>query len=207
MEDYLRFGVMHDMRKKRSLSFLDMKVLRGNVIEQIDEAGKFVMNHIRLGAEIKGFKREEKWEYPLSAVREAITNAIYHRNYFSTANTHVSIFDDRIEIWNHGGLPPELSIEDLKKSHKSIPRNPLIANALFLIKYIERWGTGTQRIVEDAIAQGLPEPEFNETSGGFEVVFRKAEALLEEFNKRQKEVWGYLREKETITRAEYAKIF
>ena len=191
---------------KESLSFLDMKVLRGNVIEQIDEAGKFVMNHIRLGAEIKGFKREEKWEYPLSAVREAITNAICHRNYFSTANTHVSIFDDRIEIWNPGGLPPELSIEDLKKPHKSIPRNPLIANALFLIKYIERWGTGTQRIVEDVIAQGLPEPEFNETRGGFEVVFRKAEALLEEFNKRQKEVWVYLREKETITRAEYAKI-
>lgn len=191
---------------KETLSFIDMKVLRGNVIEQIDDAEKFVMNHIRLEAEIKGFKRKERWEYPLSAVREAITNAVCHRDYFSTANVHVSVFDDRLEVWNPGGLPPELTIEDLKKPHKSIPRNPLIANALFLIKYIERWGTGTQRIIWDTVAHGLPEPEFNEISGGFEVVFRKAEAVFEELNERQKKAWEYLREKGTVTRSEYAEI-
>ncbi|MBI5956013.1 MAG: putative DNA binding domain-containing protein, partial [Chloroflexi bacterium] len=112
---------------KEPLSFLDMKVLRGNVIEQIDSAEKFVMNHIRLEAEVRGFVREERWEYPLSAMREAITNAICHRDYFSTANVHVSIFDDRIEVRNPGGLPPELTIDDLKRPHNSIPQNPLIA--------------------------------------------------------------------------------
>ncbi|MDZ7292754.1 MAG: helix-turn-helix domain-containing protein [candidate division KSB1 bacterium] len=189
-----------------SLRFIDMKVLRGNVIDLIDNAEKFVMNHIRLEAEVVDFLREEKWEYPLSAVREAITNAICHRDYFSTANVHISIFDDRLEVWNPGTLPPELTIDDLKKPHKSIPRNPLIANALFLIKYIERWGTGTERIVRDTIAHGLPEPEFKQSSGGFEIVFRKAEAFLESLNERQKKAWEYLRDKETITSSIYAEL-
>jgi ATP-dependent DNA helicase RecG len=183
-----------------------MKVLRGTVIEQIDNTEKFVMNHISLAAKIEGFIREERWEYPLSAIREAITNAICHRDYFSTANVHVSIYDDRVEVWNPGGLPPELTIEALKGPHKSIPRNPLIADALYFIKYIERWGTGTQRIVSDTLAHGLPEPEFKEATGGFEVVFRKAEAFLEDLNERQKKAWDYLRERETITRSEYAEL-
>jgi ATP-dependent DNA helicase RecG len=191
---------------KDTLRFLDMKVLRGNVIEQIDNAEKFVMNHIRLEAEVRNFLREEKWEYPLSAVREAITNAICHRDYFSTANVHVSIFDDRLEVWNPGSLPPELTIDDLKRPHKSIPRNPLIANVLFFIKYIERWGTGTERIIKDTLAHNLPEPEFNSTSGGFEVVFRKAEAFLEGLNERQKKAWEYLRGAHTITRTVYSKL-
>jgi len=206
-----RFAIQSEVRCARfkgteSLTFIDMKVLRGNVIQQIDNAEKFVMNHIKLSAEIKDFLREERWEYPLSAVREAITNAICHRDYFSTANVHVSIYDDRVEIWNPGGLPPPLTIESLKGPHKSIPRNPLIANALYFIKYIERWGTGTQRIIADTVKHGLPEPEFSETSGGFQVVFRKAEAIVEGLNERQKKAWEYLREKETISRSEYMKL-
>lgn len=206
-----RFALQSEVRcawfkGKESLSFRDMKVLRGNVIGQIDEAEKFVMNHISLAAQIKGFLREEKWEYPLTAIREAITNAICHRDYFSTANVHVSIYDDRVEVWNPGGLPPELTIDALKRPHKSIPRNPLIANALYLIKYIERWGSGTQRIIQDTLTHGLPEPEFSESAGGFWVVFRKAEAFLESLNERQKKAWDYLRERDAITRSDYEKI-
>ena len=164
------------------------------------------MNHIKLSAEIRDFLREERWEYPLSAVREAITNAICHRDYFSTANVHVSIYDDRVEVWNPGGLPPELTVDSLKGPHKSIPRNPLIANALYFIKYIERWGTGTQRIISDTVEYGLPEPEFSETGGGFEVVFRKAEAIVEGLNERQKKAWEYLRENRIINRQIYAEL-
>ncbi len=189
-----------------SLTFIDMKVLRGNVFEQIDNAEKFVMNHIRLAAEVVDFLREEKWEYPLDAIREALTNAICHRDYFSTANVHVSIYDDRLVIWNPGALPPELTLEALKGPHNSIPRNPLIANALFLIKYIERWGTGTERIIKETLAHGLPEPEFLLHNGGLQVVFKKAEAFLENLNERQKKAWGYFREKNTITSALYSEV-
>lgn len=206
-----RFALQSEVRCARfrgtePLTFVDMKVLGGNVIEQIDNAEKFVMFHIRLAAEIKQFLREERWEYPLSAIREAIMNAICHRDYFSTANVRVSIFDDRIEIMNPGGLPPELTIDDLKKPHNSIPRNPLIAKALYFIKYIEHWGAGTQRMIEETLAHGLPEPEFLQSGGGFAVIFKKAEAFLESLNERQKKAWAYLREKETITRAQYAEL-
>jgi len=206
-----RFVLQSEIRCARfkgtePLTFVDMKVLGGSVIEQIDMGEKFVMNHIRLEAEIKGFLREERWEYPLSALREAITNAICHRDYFSTANVHISIFDDRIEAWNPGGLPPELTIDDLKRPHKSILRNPLIANALFFIEYIERWGTGTQRIIQDTLAHGLPEPEFRQVHGGFEVVFRKAEAFLESLNDRQRKAWDYVRANDTIAQAIYIEL-
>jgi ATP-dependent DNA helicase RecG len=157
-----------------------MKVLDGSVIEQIEDAGKFVLNNIRTEALVAPdrFTRTERPEYPFLAIKEAITNAVCHRDYFSTANVHVSIFDDRIEIWNSGGLPPELTIEDLKGTHSSIPRNQLIADALFLSKHIERWRTGTQRMIQDMLAYALPEPDFAQVRGGFEVVFRNAEAFL-----------------------------
>jgi len=77
---------------------------------------------------------------------------------------------------------------------------------LEIIKSGERWGTGTQRIVSDTLAHGLPEPEFSESAGGFWVVFRKAEAFLESLNERQKKAWDYLREKDKITRSVYAEL-
>lgn len=141
-----RFVLQAEVRCARfkgteSLVFIDMKVLRGNVVDLIDNAEKFVMNHIRLAAQVVDFLREEKWEYPLEALREAITNAVCHRDYFSTANVHVSIYDDRLEIWNPGALPPELTIAALKRPHNSIPRNPLIARARFARAgvFVARW--------------------------------------------------------------------
>ncbi len=207
-----RFALQSEVRCARfkgteSLVFIDMKVLRGNVVELIDNAEKFVMNHIRLAAEIVDFLREEKWEYPLDAIREALTNAVCHRDYFSTANVHVSIYDDRLEVWNPGALPPELTIEALKRPHNSIPRNPLIARALFLIKYIEHWGTGTERIIKETLAHGLPEPEFSLRDGGLLVVFKKAEAFLASLNERQRKAWGYLRSHGSISQTLYAELY
>lgn len=201
-------GVRCARFKGTELNFLDMKVLDGSVIEQIEDAGKFVLNNIRTEALVvpDRFTRTERPEYPFLAIKEAITNAVCHRDYFSTANVHVSIFDDRIEIWNPGGLPPELTIEDLKGTHSSIPRNQLIADALFLSKHIERWGTGTQRMIQDMLAYALPEPDFAQVRGGFEVVFRNAEAVLKTLNERQRQAWNYLRENETITRSIYADL-
>lgn len=165
------------------------------------------MNNTALRAEIRDFERVEKWEYPLSAVREAVTNAVCHRDYTSTANVQLSVFDDRLEVWNPGGLPENLTVDDLRRSHPSKPRNPLVANALFLIKYIERWGTGTQRIVREVVDHGLPDPEFVERQGGFAVVFRKTSAVMSSLNPRQRAAWAYLREYDGISRKEYAMQF
>ncbi len=193
--------------------FIDMKVIRGTVHEQIEEAEKFVLNNIKKSAwTVPGqVEREERWEYPPDAIREAVTNAIAHRDYSSTANVHVSIFDDRIEIWNPGRLPEPLKPEDLKKQHKSIPVNPLVAQMLFLTKDIEKWGTGTNDIVKDCVNHGLPEPIFEEQAGGFAVILRKSRIPddLDELglNERQKKAIEYLKEHKRITSKEYSRMF
>ena len=192
--------------------FIDMKVINGSIYEQIDQVEKFILFNIKKAAWIEPGKieRQEKWEYPPDAIREAIINAIAHRDYYSPANVHISIFDDRIEIWNPGKLPPPLTPKDLKEEHKSIPVNPSLANLLFLIKYIERWGTGTNDIIKWCREEDLPEPIFKEVTGGFAVVLRKfqipenLESL--ELNERQKKAIEYLKKYRKITNREYQNL-
>ena len=192
--------------------FIDMKVINGSIYEQIDQAEKFILFNIKKAAWIEPGKieRQEKWEYPPDAIREAIINAIAHRDYNSPANVHISIFDDRIEIWNPGKLPPPLTPKNLKEEHKSIPVNPSLANLLFLIKYIERWGTGTNDIIKWCREEDLPEPIFKEVTGGFAVVLRKfqipenLESL--ELNERQKKAIEYLKKYRKITNREYQNL-
>ena len=187
----------------KPLEFIDMKVFGGNIIEQREDALEFVKEHIKLRAEIKGTERIEKWEYPIEALRESITNAICHRDYKISGNVQIRIFDDRIEIWGCGPLPEPLTPTDLRREHKSILRNPLIGRSFFLIKFIEEWGTGTNRMIEACLKEGLPEPIFEEASGNFLVVFRKyhiSEETLEELNERQKKIVDYLRGHKKINR-------
>jgi ATP-dependent DNA helicase RecG len=160
------------------ITFIDLKVIEGNIIDQIEEAENFVLSHIKRAAKIVGFSREEVWEYPPSALREAIVNAVCHRDYSSTSDITIGILDDRIEISNPGRLPEPLTPAMLKQKHKSIPRNPLIANAFFLIKNIEQWGEGTNKIVRWCLEHGLKEPDFEEIGGGFEVRFYAPEDIL-----------------------------
>jgi len=195
----------------KPLDFLDMQVIEGNLIDQVTETMRFIQKNINLSAEIKGLQREEKWEYPLPAVREAIVNAICHRDYRDPGNVQVRIFDDRLEVWNPGLLPEGLSIEDLKRPHVSRPRNKLIAHAFFLIKYIEQWGTGTIRMMEACRTADFSEPEFAEMSGSFVVSFHKLRFTKEYLEKlglteRQRRAVEYVRAKEKITNREYVDL-
>lgn len=195
----------------KPLDFLDMQVIEGNLVDQLLETMRFIQKNINLSAEIRGLQREEKWEYPLPAVREAIVNAICHRDYRDPGNVQVRIFDDRLEVWNPGLLPGDLSIEDLKRPHVSRPRNKLIAHAFFLIKYIEQWGTGTIRMMEACRTADFPEPEFAEMSGTFVVSFHKlrfTEEYLEKLGltERQRRAVEYVRTKGRITNREYVEL-
>jgi len=186
------------------LEFIDMKVFGKDMIAQREDSLAFVKEHIRLGAVIKGTERVERWEYPLEAVREAITNAICHRDYGLTSNVQVRIFADRIEIWGCGSLPPPLSIDDLKTKHDSVLRNVLIGKCFFLIKFIEQWGTGTNRIIKECLKHGLPEPLFEEIAGNLVVSFRKYRITGEYLaglglNRRQRMALEYIKEKGRIT--------
>ena len=193
--------------------FIDMKVFSGNVIKQVDDALNFVLEHVPMAAWLVPGKvaREEKYAYPSDAVREAIVNAICHRDYESPGNVQVRVFDDRVEIWNPGQLPTDWTVERLKQKHESVPKNPLIADQFFLIKFIEKWGTGTNEMIRKCLDWGLPEPIF-EFSGTSLVVTLKGCVLTEELdklglNERQKEIIAYLEKHKEITRPEYQKIF
>ena len=112
-------------------------------------------------------------EYPPEALREALVNALVHRDYTVSGEIQVRVYGDRIEIWSPGGLPDGVTLEDLRREgHVSRPRNPLLAQA-FYAGPVERWGTGTLRMIRACRECDLPEPQFSSESGGFKVSFRK----------------------------------
>lgn len=156
------------------VDFADMQVITGTIIEQVPAVLNFIRRHINVSAQITGEpERKETWEYPKEAIREAVVNAICHRNYEDTGNVQIRIFDDRLEVWNPGLLPAGMTIDMLRKAHRSRPRNELIARCFYLIKYIEQWGTGTNRMIKLCREGGLPGLEFYELSDTFIVKFRR----------------------------------
>ena len=148
-------------------SVIDRKELRGTISEIIDGAEQFVVKHMNLGGMFEGLKRLDIPEYPIVAIREAITNAIVHRDYnFSQASVRVFMFDDRIEIYTPGGLPGPVTIENMEYTQYS--RNRIIVEVLLLMGgYLEKLGTGIRRIKKATQENGLREPQFVETEIDF----------------------------------------
>lgn len=191
------------------IEFLDMKVLEGDLIEQVENAMAFVRRNTSMAARIEeGVERVERWEYPLEALREAITNAVCHRDYASTGNVQIRIFDDRLEVSNPGELPEGLTVEDLRQAHESRPRNKLVADAFFLIKFIEQFGTGTGRMIRLCREAGVPEPEFESRAGSFRIGFQRQEVPDKRFagiglNERQRKALQQMGQDQRMSRADY----
>lgn len=102
-----------------------------------------------------------------------LLNALVHRNYMGSM-TQLRVMDDRLSLWNAGTLPPELSVAELFQTHRSVPRNPLIAEVCYRIGYIDSWGRGIEKIIDACRHSGLPEPVIEENSGGVSVELLKA---------------------------------
>lgn len=156
-------------------------------------------------------RRVEVPEYPFDAVREALHNALVHRVYESTP-IQISIYNDRIIFWNQGTLPSDLSEDDLKTKHASYPRNPNIADVFFHAGFIESWGRGTIKIIQECLDAGLPEPKIEETTGGISVTLYKNKTSPEflaslSLNERQLKAIEYLRRNNTITSKIYQEEF
>ena len=151
-------------------NFIDRLDLTGTLPEMIDEAERFVLRNTRVAAKVTGFERREIAEYPYAAVREAIANAVAHRDYDrEDVEVRVSIFADRIEVQSPGRLPAPLTLDTLGEQYAL--RNRVIAELLFNIRYIERWNTGILRMRQLMRAHGLPEPVFQEIGQTFRVTF------------------------------------
>lgn len=152
-----------------------LQVYRGTVFELVDQAADFVLGKIdrAVGTRATGPQAPVTYEIPIEVVTEAIVNAVVHRDYTSNGSVQVTLFSDRLEVWNPGRLPPQLTLEKLRLPHGSVPGNRLIAQALYLAKYIEQAGTGTLDMIRRCAEAGLPEPEFTVTDG-FVVTTRRA---------------------------------
>jgi ATP-dependent DNA helicase RecG len=179
-------------------------VLLQVVLNQLNH--KFLIRAI----EFEGLHRIEKGEYPVAAIREMLLNALVHRNYMG-APIQIRVYDDKISIWNEGTLPNGLTLDALKRSHSSRPRNPILADVCFKGGYIDAWGRGTIKIIDTCKQAELPEPEMKELDGGFSITLFKDNISLEKLNKlglndRQVKAVLMVKEKGKITNKEYQKI-
>lgn len=153
--------------------FLDQNQLNGHAFSLLKEADLFLRRHLPVAGRIEPglFDRADQPIFPPLALREALVNALCHRDYSVAGGAvSVAIFDDRLEITSTGALPAGITIADLKREHTSRPRNPILSEVFYRRGLIERWGRGTQKIVELCRAAGHPEPVFDERAG--EVVVR-----------------------------------
>lgn len=180
-------------------------VLLQAVLNQLNH--KFLTRPI----EFEGMHRIEKGEYPVAAIREMLLNALVHRNYMG-APIQIRVYDDKISIWNEGTLPDGLTLDALKRSHSSRPRNPIIADVCFKGGYIDAWGRGTIKIIDTCKQAELPEPEMKELDGGFVITLYKDNIIPEQlfkfgFNDRQVKAVLFVKEKGRITNKVYQEIF
>lgn len=158
---------------------VDTADIQGPLLAQFDGAVDALRKHLRVRFEVapedldaRSMERRDVWVYPVRALREAIANAIVHRDYTAIGHVQARVSNEGMRVWSPGGLPDEMTMEKLRdENHGSRPRNPVIAQVFYHVGIIEKWGTGTTLMLRACRESGLPEPEFTETGGGFEVHF------------------------------------
>ena len=208
---FLSQAAIHCGRFKEETIIIDDRMIEGTIIEQVDEAMDFIRKNINVRFVMTGKPaREQIWDYPLEALREAVINAVCHRDYTIPSNTEVRIYDDKLIVWSPGGLPFGITIEDLYKPHSSVLRNKGIGEIFYDIGWIEQWGSGIDKMRRTCTEAGLPEPQFEEYQG-FRVIFLKdiyTEEYLRNFglNERQIKAVRYVKEKGKITNKEYREM-
>jgi len=154
--------------------FRDNRQFEGNAFALLKHADKFLDDYIPIASKIvEGqMQRIDTPRYPPLALREAIVNALIHRDYsIAGGAVSIAVYDDRLEVWSSGTLPPKMTLAKLKKEHDSEPRNPLIASVFHRRGLIEQWGRGTNEILRFAREADCPEPEFLELGNSFVVRF------------------------------------
>ena len=150
----------------------DAVTLRSDLFSEIEEVFNFIKKHINKEYIITGNpQREERWQYPLDALREIIVNMIVHRDYMHYGDSSVKIYDNHIEFFNPGGLPDTITIQQLVQgNYISQTRNKKLAAMFKEAGVIEKYGSGIKRIQQQFIAHGLSAPVFENFQHGFRVL-------------------------------------
>jgi ATP-dependent DNA helicase RecG len=165
---------MARFRGTKKDEFLDQRQLHGHAFTILEEAILFLRRHLPVAGRFEPgvLSRLDEPLFPTLALREALVNAICHRDYSVVGGAiSIAVFDDRLEIASTGTLPFGIKVSDLNRDHTSKPRNPVLAEVFYRRSLIERWGRGTQKIVSLCLEAGHPEPEFEERTGELIVRF------------------------------------
>jgi ATP-dependent DNA helicase RecG len=193
--------------------------IRGTLPDQIRRAEAFLVSNMKRGVRLVSLEREEQVEYPTKAVREAIVNAVAHRDYSIRGDEiRIFMFSDRIEFYSPGRLPGHVTVDNIVQERFS--RNEVIVQVLADMGFIEHLGYGIDRMIKLMRDYGLPAPRFQETAGGFRVtLYGHGEGLVSEeeeidlsrwshldLNERQEKALTYLLEKGRITNREYQEL-
>ena len=146
--------------------------VHGFLFEQVEKALDLILTkYLRAFIRYEGLYRIEEFQYPKTALREALLNAVIHKDYSTGIPIQIKVFEDRITIWNDGELPETWTEDMLKKEHTSLPYNPMVANAFFRAGFIESWGRGTVKIIEDCLEMDMNAPIYKAKPTGFMVDF------------------------------------
>lgn len=189
------------------------QIYTGTLFDQVDQAADFVLSKLnrRVLPRDESPVSDTGYEIPAPVIHEALVNAVAHRDYTSRASIQVMVFADRVEVWNPGALPSDLTPDSLRVEHPSIPRNPLIAHPLYLSHYIEKAGTGTLDMITYCKNAGLPEPGFEQRGGQFVVTIWRdwlTDAAMAGLglSERQKKGVRFVKENGRITNTEYQTV-
>ena len=149
--------------------FIDNKQVGGNIFKLLNESMMFANLHLPIASTFPKdqVQRVDTPLFPILALREAMANALCHRDYSNySGSVGFAIYDDRLEIWNCGQFPAGVTLANLKSNPRSVPRNRKIANVLYYHKIFESWGRGINKIIDDCTAAGHPEPVYTQDSLG-----------------------------------------
>jgi len=134
--------------------------VQGSLLMQVNQAVDILKaKYLRAWISYEGLQRIETFPVPEAALREAVLNAVVHKDYASGIPIQISVYPDKLMIWNPGELPPNWTVEKLLDKHASQPFNPDVANVFFRAGVIESWGRGIERIMQACVEVGVPTPE------------------------------------------------
>lgn len=185
---------------------LTTDIVEGNLIQQVDRAldilrTKYLLSYISY----EGIHRREKLVYPYEALREALLNSIIHREYFVSSEIQIRVYEDKLVIGNEARLQ-DITVEDLSRSHPSRPHNKLIADVFYKAGFIESWGRGTQRIIDNCVAEGLSVPMYEYKMGFLYLTFshERVNERVNELTDTEKAVYRLVANKPSVTQLELA---
>lgn len=189
------------------LEVFDHLQIESYPILAIDEAIHFIEKNIFTAAKIGRMYREDIPQYPKVAIREAVTNAVLHADYGRGGSSiTISIFDDRIEIINPGGLIFGLTLENAIAGSSSI-RNRVIARVFRELKIIEQWGSGLKRIIDACKKAGLKDPQFEDMTTSFKVTLFSNQIKEVEIEPKEQKVITFLKKNKKVSTKEAAAIW